>query len=138
MSGSDRDKSSSGSQTQNCAKCLNHGKAIPVRNHYCPFKYCLCDKCVILSRQARRESSRDPVVQYRDEQIMVEPMFDSSDEVPVAEFAGLQQILEDQKKEDVIFLKWRTGRSQFCQFPLNEHEKHNNATRCTADDEYLS
>ena len=90
MSSSDSDKSSSGSQTQNCAKCLNHGIAISVRNHYCHFKYCLCDKCVILSGQATRESSRDPVAQYRDEQIMVEPMFDGSDEVPVAELAGLQ------------------------------------------------
>ena len=92
MSSSDSDKSSSGRRTNNCAKCFNHGIISPLRNHkkFCKFKDCPCNKCRIVSGLPPIETSRDPVAQHRDEQEIVEPIFDGYDEEHVPELNGLQ------------------------------------------------
>ena len=43
-----------------------------------------------MSRRPTREPSRDPVTQHRDEQEIVEPMFDGYDEEHVPELNGMQ------------------------------------------------
>ncbi|XP_046864993.1 doublesex- and mab-3-related transcription factor 3-like [Xenia sp. Carnegie-2017] len=141
MSSSERDKSSSGRRTHNCAKCLNHGIITPLLNHkkFCQFKDCPCNKCKIVSRRPTRERSRDLAAEHREEQEIVEPMFDGYDEEHVPEFSGLQMNLprRSEKRRREFLVEWEQPEAKRGRGSVGRHLTNTRSTITPQDVQQL-